>query len=213
MGNQIENNKVTIMGTVCTDLVFNHEVNGKKFYVADVEVKRKSGVSDFIPVTFSDYLGFSTDDLKGKLVVLKGKFRSYNLHCENKSKLILSVLVEEIQFLEELSLSVCDNRIVLEGYVCKKPVYRETPLGRQITDVLIAVNRPYGKSDYIPCIVWGRNARFAESFEIGTKVRFTGRIQSREYHKRLGEFEYDFRTAYEVSVSKLEVICDEEQSN
>ena len=134
------------------------------------------------------------------------QFRSYNRHEEQKNRLVLSVFAREIEFIEEEPDGAKTNHILLEGYMCKKPVYRKTPLGREIADLLLAVNRPYGKSDYIPCICWGRNARYASGFEVGEHVRILGRIQSREYVKKLSETETETRTAYEVSVSKLECI-------
>lgn len=140
-----------------------------------------------------------------------GQFRSYNRHDEAKNRLVLSVFAREITFLEENEEEQNPNHIFLDGYVCKKPVYRKTPLGREIADVLLAVNRPYGKSDYIPCICWGRNARFVEQFEVGTHIQLWGRIQSREYQKKIGEDEYEKRVAYEVSVSKLEYLEEEEE--
>ncbi len=135
-----------------------------------------------------------------------GQFRSYNRHEENKNRLVLSVFAREVSFLEGEEEDQNPNHIFLDGYVCKHPVYRKTPLGREIADVLLAVNRPYGKSDYIPCICWGRNARFADQFQVGTHIQLGGRIQSREYQKKVGEEKYEKRVAYEVSVSKLECI-------
>ena len=135
-----------------------------------------------------------------------GQFRSYNQHGEKKNRLVLSVFVREIAFVEEEWDGAKTNTILLDGYICKQPIYRKTPLGREIADLLLAVNRPYGKSDYIPCICWGRNARFASGFEVGEHVQVLGRIQSREYVKKLSETESEKRVAYEVSVSKLECI-------
>ena len=135
---------------------------------------------------------------------MQGQFRSYNRHEEKKNRLVLSVFGRELTFVEEEDDSVETNLIELNGYICKPPVHRMTPLGREIADVLLAVNRPYGKSDYIPCICWGRNANFARSFEVGGRLHIWGRIQSREYIKKLSETETEKRTAYEVSVSKLE---------
>ena len=143
--------------------------------------------------------------------MVNGQFRSYNRHEEMKNRLILSVFVREITFVEEELDGAKTNQIFLDGYICKQPVYRKTPLGREIADVLLAVNRPYGKSDYIPCICWGRNARFVEQFEVGTHIQLWGRIQSREYQKKIGEDEYEKRVAYEVSVSKLEYLEEEEE--
>ena len=139
-------------------------------------------------------------------IMVSGQFRSYNRHEELKNRLVLSVFAREIEFIDEEPDGAKTNHILLEGYMCKRPVYRKTPLGREIADLLLAVNRPYGKSDYIPCICWGRNARYASSFDVGEHVRVLGRIQSREYVKKLSETETETRVAYEVSVSKLECI-------
>ena len=142
----------------------------------------------------------------GRFIEVFGQFRSYNRHEENKNKLVLSVFVREVNLLESEDEIQRPNSIFLDGYICKEPVYRKTPLGREIADLLLAVNRPYGKSDYIPCICWGRNARFAESFAIGGHIQLWGRIQSREYQKKIDENEYEKRIAYEVSVSKMEYL-------
>ena len=143
----------------------------------------------------------------GREICVHGQFRSYNRHEENRNRLVLSLFVREMSFLEEVAeTDIKPNYIFLDGYICKPPIYRKTPLGREIADILLAVNRPYGKSDYIPCICWGRNARYADSFSVGSHVQVWGRIQSREYQKKLSESEYEKRTAYEVSVSKLEYI-------
>ena len=138
--------------------------------------------------------------------MVTGQFRSYNRHEERRNRLVLSVFAREITFIDEMEESSKTNQIFLDGYICKEPIYRKTPLGREIADLLLAVNRPYGKSDYIPCICWGRNARYASAFEVGGHVLIWGRIQSREYMKRIGENETEKRTAYEVSVSKLEYV-------
>jgi primosomal replication protein N len=152
------------------------------------------------------------EDYRGAKVRVMGQFRSYNRHEEHKNKLVLSVFVREWEFIEEIERSEMTNHIELDGFICKEPVYRKTPLGREIADILLAVNRPYGKSDYIPCISWGRNARFANEFEVGSRCRIIGRIQSREYMKKISEEQAEKRIAYEVSVSKLEV-PDEEVPN
>lgn len=144
------------------------------------------------------------EDYIGTTVEATGQFRSYNRHEGAKNRLVLSVFVREINFIEEFTDYTKTNQIFLDGYICKVPIYRKTPLGREIADILLAVNRPYGKSDYIPCIAWGRNARYAAGFEVGSRVRIWGRVQSREYTKKLSESECEKRTAYEVSVSKLE---------
>ena len=200
----IENNQVSILGKVASSFAFSHQVFGEGFYLVDVLVKRLSDSEDRIPLMVSERLVDVSQDYEGEYIMVQGQFRSYNRHEEKKNRLVLSVFVRELSFVEEADDSIKTNQIFLDGYICKPPVYRKTPLGREIADLLLAVNRPYGKSDYIPCICWGRNARYASAFEVGGHVLLWGRIQSREYIKKLGENETEKRTAYEVSVSKLE---------
>lgn len=202
----IENNQVQIMGEILSDFSFSHEVYGEGFYMIDISVKRLSDSYDIIPVMISERLIDVTQDYKGEMIQIFGQFRSYNRHEEKKNRLVLSIFAREIHFVEEENDEIKSNQIFLDGYICKNPVYRRTPLGREIADMLLAVNRPYGKSDYIPCICWGRNARFASGFEVGGHVQIWGRIQSREYVKRLEDETTQKRTAYEVSVSKLEYL-------
>ena len=204
----IENNQVTIMGEIVSPFFFSHEVYGEGFYMVDVQVKRLSNSEDRIPLMISERLIDVSQDYTGEFIMVSGQFRSYNRHDEQKNRLVLSVFGREVEFIEEELDGAKTNNIFLDGYICKLPVYRKTPLGREIADLLLAVNRPYGKSDYIPCICWGRNARFASTFEVGEHVQIIGRIQSREYIKKLTETETEKRVAYEVSVSKLE--CPEE---
>lgn len=202
----IENNQVTIMGEVATPFTFSHEVFGEGFYMVSVNVRRLSNSMDRIPLMISERLIDVSQDYTGEFIMASGQLRSYNRHEEHKNRLVLSLFVREVAFIEEELDGAKTNQIFLDGYICKLPVYRKTPLGREIADLLLAVNRPYGKSDYIPCICWGRNARFAASFEVGEHVQVIGRIQSREYIKKLSETEAEKRTAYEVSVSKLECL-------
>ena len=202
----IENNQVTIMGEVASPFTFSHEVFGEGFYMMDVNVKRLSNSEDRIPLMISERLIDVSQDYTGEFIMVSGQFRSYNRHDEQKNRLVLSVFVREVSFIEEELDGAKTNNIFLDGYICKLPVYRKTPLGREIADLLLAVNRPYGKSDYIPGICWGRNARFASTFEVGEHVQIMGRIQSREYIKKLTETETEKRIAYEVSVSKLECL-------
>lgn len=205
----IENNQVTIMGEVASRFTFSHEVFGEGFYMVDVLVKRLSNSEDRIPLMISERLIDVTKDYTGEFIMASGQFRSYNRHEEHKNHLVLSVFVREVAFVDEELDGAKTNNILLDGYICKPPVYRKTPLGREIADLLLAVNRPYGKSDYIPCICWGRNARYASGFAVGEHVQILGRIQSREYVKKLSETETEKRVAYEVSVSKLECIGTE----
>ena len=200
----IENNQVSIMGKIASSFTFSHQVFGEGFYLVDILVKRLSDSEDRIPLMVSERLVDVSQDYEGEYIMVQGQFRSYNRHEEKKNRLVLSVFVRELSFVEEADDSIKTNQIFLDGYICKPPVYRKTPLGREIADLLLAVNRPYGKSDYIPCICWGRNARYASAFEVGGHVLLWGRIQNRENKKKLGENETEKRTAYEVSVSKLE---------
>jgi primosomal replication protein N len=201
-----ENNQVTIVGEIVSDFTFSHEVFGEGFYSVEVSVERLSDSVDIIPLLVSERLVDVTQNYEGELILAYGQFRSYNRHEERKNKLVLSVFAREIEFLDEEPEDIKTNQIILDGYICKAPIYRKTPLGREIADLLIAVNRSYGKSDYIPCICWGRNARYASGFEVGGHVQINGRIQSREYIKKISEDETQKRTAYEVSVSKIDYL-------
>lgn len=202
----IENNRVSIVGEIISGFKFSHEVFGEGFYTVDVSVDRLSDLKDTIPLMVSERLVDVNEDYQGRLVEVDGQFRSYNRHEGTKNKLVLSIFVREWNEVEENLEAGRTNQIYLDGYVCKEPIYRKTPLGREIADLLIAVNRPYGKSDYIPCIAWGRNARFASTFEVGGHIQLWGRVQSREYVKKIDEQEVEKHVAYEVSVSKLDYI-------
>ena len=205
----IENNQVIIMGEIVDNFTYSHEIFGEAFYMVNIRVERLSDSEDLIPVMVSERLLDVTKDYKGLKIEVVGQFRSYNRHEEKKNKLVLSVFAREIDFVDEMPENSKTNQIFLDGFICKPPIYRRTPLGREIADILLAVNRPYGKSDYIPCICWGRNARFAGTFQVGSRCLVWGRIQSREYMKKLGEGEMEKRIAYEVSVSKLETVYEE----
>lgn len=209
MDNMDYNNQVTIVGQIASDFLFNHEVFGENFYLVDISVQRLSNSIDIIPIMVSDQLIDVSKDYIDMYVIITGQFRSYNLRDEDRSHLILSVFAKNIEIVEQPTedcFPVLTNSIFLDGFVCKPPIYRKTPLGREIADVLLAVNRAYGKSDYIPCICWGRNARFAEGFQVGEHIQIWGRIQSREYIKQ-GETE--IRIAYEVSVCKIDKVKEE----
>ncbi|MDO5338540.1 MAG: single-stranded DNA-binding protein [Eubacteriales bacterium] len=209
----IENNRVCIIGEIVSEFTFSHEVFGEGFYIANVSVNRLSDMVDVIPLMISERLIDVTKDYRGMKIEVAGQFRSYNRHEGTKNKLVLSIFVRELRFLEDDEMpeeQSKSNQIFLDGFVCKPPIYRKTPLGREIADVLVAVNRPYGKSDYIPCIAWGRNARFAGGLEVGSHLQVSGRVQSREYTKKIGEDEVERRVAYEVSVSKIDLVEDEE---
>ena len=206
----INNKQVEVAGEIISTFEYSHEIFGEGFYMVKLLVNRLSEATDEIPLMISERLVDVTKDCRGKYLRAFGQFRSYNKHEENHNHLILSVFVRDLEFLDSME-DVKPNQIQLDGFICKQPVYRMTPLGREICDILLAVNRSYGKSDYIPCICWGRNARFAGSLEIGARIELVGRIQSREYQKRISEFEVVKRTAYEVSVNKLEMKVPEEE--
>lgn len=195
-----KNNKVYLQGEIVSEATFSHEVYGEGFYEFFVRVPRLSGQTDILPVTLSERLIKDGLLAKGKSICALGQFRSYNKLENGKSRLMLTVFVREL--LDDLP-GKNPNGILLSGYICKPPVYRTTPFNREIADVLIAVNRAYNKSDYIPCIAWGRNARFVKTLGVGERVAVSGRIQSREYQKKLSDTETRTMTAYEVSVSKL----------
>lgn len=205
----IETNMVKIVGVVISDKEFSHEMYGEKFYMFQLEVPRLSSSVDVLPITISERLLFNIDFHLGQCVIIEGQLRSYNRFIETTNKLVLTIFAREIYVPEEEELQEIlrkPNEIYLDGYICKKPVYRITPFGREITDILLAVNRPYNKSDYIPCIAWGRNARFCENLLVGDHIRIWGRIQSREYQKKLNSGDIETKVAFEVSVSKLEFV-------
>jgi len=210
--NYLENNQLKLIGKVTSDKKFSHEIYGEKFYVFDLSVPRLSGNADIIPITISERLLLQEDISIGKNVIIEGQFRSYNSYQNEKSKLILTVFAKEIKFADNQeeefvpSKECASNEVILDGYICKKPIYRKTPFGREIADILLAVNRAYNKSDYIPCIAWGRNARFCENVAVGTEVRVVGRVQSRQYEKKYEDGTSEIKVAYEVSVASLEVI-------
>ena len=195
-----QNNRVFLKGEIVTEARYSHEFYGEGFYEMDVLVKRLSGQADVLPVTVSERLIETNKLAVGLTLCAVGQFRSYNKLIDGKSKLMLTVFVREIINADNAKNP---NNIVLSGYICKPPVYRTTPFSREIADVLIAVNRAYNKSDYIPCIAWGRNARFVKNLAVGEKIALAGRIQSREYTKKISDEETKVMTAYEVSICKL----------
>ena len=226
--NYLENNYLTLVGKVTSEKRFSHEIYGERFYSFDLSIPRLSESEDIIPITVSERL--ITEDMMiiGTKLLVKGQFRSYNSYENEKNRLILTVFAKDIQKIEEEQTIQYDeneneitsnefakkdmvtNEVVLIGYICKKPIYRQTPFGREIADLLLAVNRAYNKSDYIPSIAWGRNARFCQNMEVGTEVKITGRVQSRNYEKKHEDGTVETRVAYEVSIGSLEVIKNTE---
>mgnify|MGYP004506919617 FL=1 len=218
--NYLENNYLTLVGKVTGEKTFSHEIYGEKFYRFTLSIPRLSGNADIIPITISERLITDETLKEGKKLLIKGQFRSYNSFENEKNKLILTVFAKDVQELpeaenengEEEEISKKDemtNEVVLIGFVCKKPIYRQTPFGREIADLLLAVNRAYNKSDYIPTIAWGRNARFCQNIEVGAQVKIIGRVQSRQYEKKHEDGTVEAKTAYEVSVCSLELLNEE----
>lgn len=218
--NYLENNYLTLVGKVTGEKRFSHEIYGERFYVFDLSIERLSGNADIIPVTVSERLIKEEMLQEGKKFLVKGQFRSYNSYENSRNRLILTVFTKDIMEVEEkdeneeeneiVKKDMITNEVVLIGYICKKPIYRQTPFGREIADILLAVNRAYNKSDYIPCIAWGRNARFCQDLEVGIQVKIVGRVQSRTYEKKFEDGTVEQRVAYEVSVGSLEIIQEEE---
>ena len=219
--NYLENNYLTLVGKVTGEKRFSHEIYGESFYVFDLSVARLSGNADIIPVTVSERLIKDEMLKEGNNLLVKGQFRSYNSYENERNRLILTVFAKDVIEVEEneeeenemAKKDMITNEVVLVGYICKKPIYRQTPFGREISDILLAVNRAYNKSDYIPCIAWGRNARFCQDLEVGTQVKIVGRVQSRTYEKKFEDGTVEQRVAYEVSVGSLEVIDEKDNAN
>ena len=210
MENYSENNIVEIGGTVASEFEFSHELFEEKFYKFYVETRRLSNYSDKLPIIVSERLLDIGELKKGDIVYISGQFRSYNQPVDGKSKLVLSIFAKNIEKRDDESLLTLNDATFI-GYICKDPIYRKTPLGREIADVLVAVNRTYKKSDYIPCILWGRNAKFCEKVDVGTMVKLNGRIQSRTYEKKQEDGTVTRKVAYEVSIAKLSI--DRKENN
>lgn len=203
--NNLKNNVVSMHGEIYTMPEYSHEVYGEEFYEFILKVDRLSDSYDLVPITISSRL---IDNFEiGKKIGIEGQFRSYNKQVDNKSKLMLTVFVRN---LIEYNPNTNPNYIEVIGFVCKEPIYRTTPFNREICDILIAVNRSYNKSDYLPLIAWGRNARYSQNFKVGDRIKIVGRIQSREYVKKISEYENVTKTAYEVSLNKIELMIEED---
>lgn len=203
----MNNNKVFLSGKVETEPEFSHETFGEAFYEIQLSIARLSDHTDLIPITVSEKLLVKDAFKVGSKIAVKGQFRSYNKIVDGTSKLVLTVFVRE---LIETDDSMNPNIIEIVGYVCKPPIYRTTPFKREICDILVAVNRAYNKSDYLPCIAWGRNAKYIKDVEVGTQISIVGRIQSREYQKKINDEEFQIRIAYEISVNKIQISGQEE---
>ncbi|WP_027626853.1 single-stranded DNA-binding protein [Clostridium lundense] len=208
MDNLLQNNKICLEGKVCSELEFSHEMYGEGFYTFHIEVQRLSEIKDTLFVTVSERLIGNMDIQVGTELVIEGQLRSYNKFIDGANRLILTVFARNIDYCIEKSKN--PNQIFLNGFICKQPVYRTTPFGREIADLLLAVNRAYNKSDYIPTIAWGRNSRFCQELKVGDNIRIWGRLQSREYQKKVSENESIKKVAYEVSISKMERVLKDE---
>lgn len=220
--NYLENNYLTLVGKVTGEKRFSHEIYGERFFTFNLSIPRLSGNADIIPVTTSERLINDEMLTEENKLLIKGQFRSYNSYENEKNKLVLTVFAKDVEEVKEDETSeeneivkkeMTTNEVVLIGYVCKKPIYRQTPFGREIADVLLAVNRAYNKSDYIPSIAWGRNARFCQNMEVGTEVKITGRVQSRTYEKKHEDGTTETRVAYEVSIASMEIVNEDETEN
>ncbi|MBV4420511.1 single-stranded DNA-binding protein [Clostridium tyrobutyricum] len=213
MENLMLNNKIYLEGEVISELNFSHEMYSEGFYTFNIKVPRLSETNDILFITISERLISDIDIKLGAQVIVEGQLRSYNKFVDGANRLILTVFARNISVCTERSKN--PNQIFLDGFICKEPVYRTTPFGREISDMLLAVNRAYNKSDYIPTIAWGRNSRFCKSLKVGDNIRVWGRLQSREYQKKISESETIKKVAYEVSISKMEKIdktSDEEDT-
>ena len=197
---ELSSNRVTLAGTIVSEPEFSHEIFGEGFYEFRLSVLRLSMQTDVLPVTISERLMDEVSINVGEKITINGQFRSYNKLDNNRSRLMLTVFARSVSEYDEESNP---NIIELEGFICKQPMYRTTPFKREICDLLVAVNRAYNKSDYIPCIAWGRNARYVNSLEVGDRITLCGRIQSRDYQKLTANGEYVIKTAYEVSISRI----------
>lgn len=203
----INNNYTELKGEIVSEFTYSHQVMGEAFYTFMLSSRRLSDALDILPVTVSERLLTDNNISAGSYVAITGQFRSYNSYYEGKTHLILTVFARSITITDKTPKDV--NKISLTGYICKDPIYRKTPFEREISDILLAVNRQYKKSDYIPVICWGRNARFASTLNVGDCIHIEGRIQSRTYHKKLSETDIIERTAYEVSASAIEIITND----
>ncbi|MEG0371811.1 MAG: single-stranded DNA-binding protein [Clostridium sp.] len=208
--NLLVTNKVYIEGKVISEVEFSHQMYGEGFYILKIEVPRLSDTVDILPVTVSERLISIMDVKVGGFVSIDGQLRSYNKIVDGNNRLILTIFARDVKTISEISKS--PNQMFIDGYICKAPVYRTTPFGREITDILVAANRPYNKSDYIPVIAWGRNARFSSTLEIGSHIRIWGRIQSRLYEKKVSDEMVLSRVAYEVSITKMESVAEGDDS-
>lgn len=207
----ITNNQAQVTGTIMDEFTFNHEIYAEKFYTFTLSIPRLSGTDDSVRIMVSERLLAGESFTTGDTVDIEGQFRSYNSYEDSgENRLVLTIFAKDIKK-NNGEHNHNPNTLYLNGFICKTPVYRTTPFGREITDLLIAVNRSYNKSDYIPVIAWGRNARYAKTLSVGDNVKVWGRIQSRKYQKRISDEEVITKTAYEVSVNRMELVHEENE--
>ena len=209
--NYSENNHLVLVGKIVSEQKYSDEIYEEKFFKIDLEVLRLSSNADIIPITISERLITGINLGIGNYIKVEGQFRSYNNYENERNRLILTVFAKDLVEVkeDEIEKNEITNEVTLVGYICKKPIYRQTPFGREIADILLAVNRAYNKSDYIPCIPWGRNARFCQNIDVGTEVKIVGRVQSRNYEKKYEDGRVETRTAYEVSIASMEIVNEE----
>lgn len=210
-------NAQMLRGRITSDLEYSHINYGEKFYKTYLSVARLSGVEDIIPLIISErFIATAFPDIKaGSYVDVSGQIRTYNDKSNGRMHLHIYVFVTggsmiseeecEERFTIDGEVYSCDS-ISISGYICKPAVYRQTPSGREIADLIIAVNRKYGRSDYIPCIAWGRNAGYVAQLPVGTAISIKGRFQSRQYTKAISESESESRVAYEISISTIDSV-------
>lgn len=214
--NLLKNNNIVVQGKICSEFTFSHEVYGESFYNFFLEVSRLSDVFDILPITISERLIDKTTLPIGTLVNINGQVRSYNnfVETDKRNKLVLTIFTRDIEIVTSFeNKNKNPNEVSINGFICKPPIYRTTPFGREIADILVAVNRSYNKSDYIPCISWGRNARFASKINVGDNIKLWGRMQSRNYQKKSESGELVDKVAYEISISKVEFVDETNETN
>ena len=204
----LETNSAILIGVVLSTPVISHKSYGETFYNFSMGIDRKSNYRDVIQIIVSERLVWNQEFNPGDYVEVLGQIRTYNEEQDGRNKLNVVVFAREFKLYDDIKVEH-ENKITLEGFICKKPIGRISPLGREICDIMLAVNRMYNKSDYIPCIAWGRNAGYASNLSVGTKISITGRIQSREYRKRDFDGNITVKIAYEVSILKLESLLEE----
>lgn len=194
---ELSQNQITLCGTLESAPCFSHENHGRKFYRFFIAVQRLSGTTDILPVLAGEDVLRACELCDAERIVIRGQIRSFNNKAPTGRRLIVCVYAQSILLTDD----GFENEVFLTGTVCRAPVFRRTPLGREICDVMLAVNRPYHRADYIPCILWGRLAEQAAEYPVGTRLSLTGRMQSRTYVKILDSGS-EQRETYEVSVAE-----------